>query len=179
MKGLKYITIMTILAVLLLAAVTPQQASAGAPIHYKVPLDDSGTYPALSENNPCEFDIDYSLEGTLIFHEWYDENGQLLVGNYNWAGVKNTLSANGKTLFQQDSGLNRVITLSATQYLAYIQGHSWSIAIPGEGIVYGSIGRWELLVTHDGDGNILEVEVLSQHGINLEDPTPICDYLGP
>jgi hypothetical protein len=168
--------ILGILAAFILAMVVMVPARADQPVHIRIPLDDSGTYPAFSDYNSCEFEIDYVLEGTLNIHEWYDENGDVVRANYNWSGVRNTLSANGKTLFEQDSGLNKQFIVSPTEYILVIHGHSWSIPIPGYGIAYGSIGRWVLRVIHDGD-EINSVDVLDRSGLNFEDPTPICDYL--
>jgi hypothetical protein len=180
---MKRLHILRILSVLLLVAMSLSAASpAYADTHYQIviPTDDSWTWNATDEDNPCGFDIGLHEYGNYRMNYWLDEDGQLTRELDIFGNMKLELSAHGKTLKLLYQGPAHWFYYENTVILK-VTGTNASLTVPGYGKVDGSAGL--LIITFDIDpetGELINgVEEKWVGSIDfISDPNPVCAYLG-
>ena len=173
MKALRKIHYLSILLALVLTAAVVAPALAIPPNINDIVLDF--TRP---EVTPCEFEVTSHVYGVLRFHDFFDNDGNLTRLHDIWGGVKETWSANGKTLDSQVSGPSHFRFLPNSQLIQESHGTTAVITIPGYGIVHGRRGYFAVLLDMSTNPPT-PIDVVKDAGMYSEDWDAICTYLAP
>jgi hypothetical protein len=173
MKALRKIHYLSILLALVLTAAVVAPALATPPNFIDIVLDYTHT-----DVTSCEFEITHHVYGVLRGQDFFDNDGNLTRLHDIWGGVKQTWSANGKTLDVQVSGPGHFRILSDTLLIQESHGTATVITIPGHGIVYGRRGYFAVLIDYSTNPPT-PIEVVTDHSTFSEDWDAICTYLAP
>ena len=176
MKILKNLLVLFIITMLMIAMVPASPVQASAPF-IRVSTIDQTLSLADTFGNPCGFMIADHLYGTMREEFFFDQAGQVTRLNAIWGQLKETWSANGKSLNVQVSGPILFTVLSDPEfYIMSVTGTSALITVPGFGTVYGSAGKTSTLWKFGSPNTMIGVvkEVGSPSIPNWE---AICAYL--
>jgi hypothetical protein len=151
-----------------LAAVWPATALATPPVSETIAFDDTVTYAAGSDQNPCPFDVEFRNQGAMIVTTYFDASGapvrQLARGSH----IVETFSANRKSISSHSPSVGHV---ELTANVAVITGNQRHFIVPSVGIVYARAGRVVVDLT---DGS-----VISCTGLDVPAGGEICAALAP
>jgi hypothetical protein len=173
MKALKKFHFMSIIMILVLSAAVVTPVLAGQPeftdevIDYTGPLD-----------NLCGFEITVHSYGTIRWQFFYDKNGVLTDAHEIYGQMKETWSANGKSVDVQISGPVQYKIISDTQVIETYEGTSQVITVPGSGKIYGSAGHFAYKWDYTTEPWTF-IEVVKEAGTSVWDWDPVCAYLAP
>jgi hypothetical protein len=178
MKGLFVLRILMIASMLVVLLVAVSPAFADTPGHWVNTVDETSTWLANTEDNPCDFDIVVHEYGTFRGNYWIDDNGQLTRAMDIYAGLKQTLSAHGKTVNMQIQGPIHYDVISENHFIMTSVGTNSLITVPGYGKIFGGAGQIVEEIKFDPTtGEVLDV-ILSQVGnINFDNFSAVCKYL--
>jgi hypothetical protein len=168
----KYFRIVVSLLLILVTALPnlASMAAASAPEQYRVPVDQAQTWSA------CGFPIVRHDEGTLIFQDAFDENGNVVWENAifsNWR-ITFTNPANGKSLTSVRAYNERYVLYDDGSFKAMSAGLVAELIIPGQGLVAANVGV--ITATFDSSGELVSILVAGQHDGPIA--AFVCPYLG-
>jgi hypothetical protein len=154
MKKLIVLRVLAVVMVMLASLVTARPAAASAPIQTKTSIDSIETWPA---GSLCSFIVYVHHTGTISTKMFYDNDGWVRT-QVNWGGVKDVAykDVNGHKVTGQGSGIVVTEPVSPTVNQVTINGHEYSVTVPGYGVYFGSIGQ-----------HVYTVSATSQVDINL------------
>jgi hypothetical protein len=144
-------------------------AAASEPDIFRVPIDQTQTLYV------CGFPIFRHDEGTLIFQDSFDEEGNVLWENAifsNWR-ITFTNPANGKSLTSVRAYNERYVLYDDGSFKAMSAGLVAELIIPGEGLVAANVGV--ITATFDASGNLVSILVAGQHDGPIA--AFVCPYL--
>ena len=168
----RFVTVICVTVLLLVTAMT-----ASADTHYQevIYLDEAWTVPVAE--SPCDFALEMHSWGSVRVNYWLDDNGQVTQRIESYGTVRNTVSANGKTMNFHGQGPVQVRFEGNNFATVKFLGPNWLFIAPGYGKVLGSVGQevWECTidpVTHEE--NCVLVKLVGSH--EWEDPAAFCEY---
>jgi hypothetical protein len=173
MKALRKIHYLSIILAFVLVAAVVVPALATPPEFNNEVIDYTGPL-----DNPCGIDISVHVFGTLRWQYFFDNNGALTRFHAIYGTLKQTWSANGKSLNMQISGPIQFTVLSETVIIVSFKGTNETITVPGYGHVYGSMGNVSYKMDTTTEPWTL-IEVVREKGTSVYDWDPICAYLAP
>ena len=173
MNKIKSFICLGIITTLVLALMPLTSVFAAQPNKTEITIDD--TY--VLDPPVCSFDITAHQSGTMTVTDFYDQNGNVIKTTYKYGSMKETWSANGKSLNDQISGPGTILYTPGSPMIEFsFLGTNDHLTVPGYGVASpygGSRQRTFQLNTETG-----VVTLVKSTGIYLTDPTPICNYLG-
>ena len=173
MKAPKKFHFMSIILILVLSAAVVTPVWAGPPefndevIDYTGPLD-----------NPCGFEITIHYYGTIGWQLFYDNNGVLTDAHAIYGRMKETWSANGKSVDVQISGPIQLKIISDTQVIESLKGTAQVITVPGSGKIFGQAGHFANKWDYTTEPWTF-IEVVKEAGTSTLNWDPVCAYLAP
>jgi hypothetical protein len=180
MKRLFAVRILMIASLLVVSLASAPAALADTPGHETFPIDGLEISPGAE--NGCGFDIEIHTVGEYRGNYWVDDNGQVTRWMEIYGNLKQTLSANGKTLRSRVQGSIHAQVVSEDRTLYKFVGTFGLVTVPGSGISAGGGGQIvEEVVIDVETGEVLSDEILKWVGSTGEhsDWDAICAYLGP
>ncbi len=174
MKRMRYIVALSVLAALLLGMIAIVPASAEAPFQDKETFEYDFIY------GDCGFDVPSHM--VMNFHQIYYFNrfGDPRSDSYHVVGSMATLTYNNHTLFMHNSQNTRIEWITFYDAIYQITGIMWIGAVPGHGVVTGTMGRQTVLEScnYDEEMNwVCEYTPLHLSGIAFSDQEAVCEYL--
>ena len=159
------------------AAALPAVAGALPPEHSTEQIDDTFVVPAAPEG-PCAFPVQVHFTAQLESTQFFDRDGNEIRTLVRFLGASATFSANGKSITDQQGGIEHVTfdpeTGSATVTLTGLSGH---LLVPGQGVAAQDSGRIVLFFESPEDE---EPDVLFEGGRHSGGPFPaLCGILAP
>ena len=157
---------------LMLVIATPNLTSFAAPSGpeiFRVPIDQTQTLFV------CGFPIVRHDEGTLIFQDEFDENGNVLWENAifsNWR-ITFTNPANNKSLTTIRAYNERYVLYEDGSFTAMSAGLVAQLIVPGEGQVAANVGV--IYAVFDVSGNLISILVAGEHDGSIA--RFVCPYL--
>jgi hypothetical protein len=180
MKSLIPMRMLVILSILALSLAFAPSALADTPGHESFSIDTVEISPA--EENGCAFDIEVHTYGELRKNYWVDENGEITRWMDIYGNLKQTMSANGKTLMQRIQGPIHAEVVSADTTVYKYVGTFALVTVPGSGISAGggSLIVEEVIIDLE-TGDVLSDEILKWVGSTGEHRNwdVVCAYLAP
>jgi hypothetical protein len=173
MKALKKFQFMSIILILVLSAAVVTPVLAGPPEFYDEVIDYTGPL-----ENPCGFEITVHSYGTIRWQYFFDKNGVLTDAHAICGQMKETWSANGKSVDVQISGPIQYKIISDTQVIDSIKGTAQVITVPGFGKIYGQAGHFAYKWDYTTEPWTF-IEVVREAGTSAWDLDPVCAYLAP
>jgi len=173
MKRLNYLVILGILGMLILTMVDSIPASAGKDNHAKINFTDDGVDTTL-----CGVGIPYHLEMRGHISVFCNKNKEFCEGFFHWNGIY-TLTSNDHTLDFHAAINSRETWLNYDDSFIEDRGSFWVATLPGEGNVWGTVGRntyYEFCVGEDPN-RVCEYEPVHWSGMVFDDPDAVCNYL--
>jgi hypothetical protein len=142
-------------------------------------VDDHIILPANSDENPCDFDIDWGFKGSEFVIVNWDEDGYFKIIDV-MNKIDETYSANGKSLLLKGITYHTQL-ISENEMVTSWLGVSGFAVIPGYGPVWGNTGNTSVLFVYDPDSEewIATGLVKEVGNIQYDDFSPICEYLSP
>jgi hypothetical protein len=149
----KFPLILAGLFVVLLASLSSSTAAgAASPEPFKVEVNQTQTLSV------CGFPVIRHDEGTLIFQDAFDSNGNLLWENAifsNWR-ITFTNPANGKSVSSVRAYNERFVQYEDGSFKAMSAGMVADLVIPGEGLVAANVGLISVIFNASGEpGSVL------------------------
>jgi hypothetical protein len=144
-------------------------AATTTPQVFRVPVDQTQTLYV------CGFPIVRHDEGTLIFQDAFDENGNVVWENAifsNWR-ITFTNPANGKSLTSVRAYNERYVLYDDGSFKAMSAGLVAELIIPGQGLVAANVGV--ITATFDSSGELVSILVAGQHDGPIA--AFVCPYL--
>ena len=167
---------------LTMAVFTPVLADPGKHQQEVFVVDEEWVWYGDDEYNPCGFDLYFHDTGKFRFNYWFDEYGRLSKQLEIWGNLKETISANGKTVNVQIQG---PVTSSVEYqnsgneiYTVKIRGTFKLVTVPGLGKIYPGGGMMIEVYTYDAatDEWSYNLEKAVGSYTDLEDFTAFCAY---
>jgi hypothetical protein len=182
MKTLHVFRILLVLLMVfgILAAATPAYADTHVQDDYV--LDINFTWTEDAPDNPCGFDIQWREYGVVRLNVWFDEENRVTHEVDIYGNVKESLSANGKTvnfLIQGPVQFNIEYPPDEIVLRAKSVGTAALATVPHYGKIRG--GGVLILETavYTRDGELISYNLDKWVGNYTDDWDPICAYLGP
>jgi hypothetical protein len=144
-------------------------AAASAPEQFRVPVDQIQTLSV------CGFPVLRHDEGTLIFQDSFDENGNVLWENAifsNWR-ITFTNPANNKSIASIRAYDERFVLNQDGSFRTISAGLVAQLVIPGQGLVAANVGV--ITAVFDSSGNLVSVLVAGEHDGAIAQF--VCPYL--
>jgi hypothetical protein len=134
----------------------------------------SQTFPAKALTASCGFAVTGHIEGSLTVKTFVDQSGNFAreIDSYH---LVNTFTANGHTITGRTSQQIQVTLLSDGSYTVAFNGTDTVMTLPGEGVVFGNVGRLELLFSADNE----LLGVVQDAGQSFLNTAAICAALAP
>jgi hypothetical protein len=144
-------------------------AAASEPEVFRVPIDQTQTLYI------CGFPILRHDEGTLIFQDSFDEEGNVLWENAIFSNWRITFSnpANGKSLTGVRAYNERYVLYDDGSFKAMSAGLVAELIVPGKGLVAANVGV--ITATFDASGNLVSILVAGPHDGPIA--AFVCPYL--
>ena len=175
MKKHAMLGILTFVLILSLSMMVVFPVHADAPFRWKGTTDETYDIEGL-----CSFTIVDQIYGKLGERIFFDKEGVITFIHVSHPDLKETWSANGKTININISGPAQYQLVSETAFLEIHIGTYQFATIPQYGRVWGWAGRLSLLWEEVEPGVWEITEVTRDAGaINLENQEAICAYLSP
>ena len=124
------------------------------------------TFPARMLTAACGFPVTGHIEGRLTVRTFVDRDGNFdrEIDSYH---LVNSFTANGHTITGRTSQQIQVTLLSDGSYTVAFNGTDTVLTLPGAGVVFGVVGRLDLLFSADNE--LLEVvQDVGQSFLNIE-----------
>jgi hypothetical protein len=144
-------------------------AAAPAPEQFRVPVDHIQTLSV------CGFPVLRHDEGTLIFQDSFDENGNVVWENAifsNWR-ITFTNPANNKSVASTRAYNERFVLDEDGSFRTMSAGLVAELVVPGQGLVAGNVGV--ITAVFDSSGNLVSVLAAGEHDGAIAQF--ICPYL--
>ena len=143
-------------------------------------VDDHYIMPANSDENPCDFDIDWNFHGSEFYIVWFNEEGNVTRVHGVANNIDEAFSANGKSLKLQGVTIQYRLSPDGKLIETYL-GVSGFGQIPGYGPVWGGAGNCTTIYEWDPEiENWVWVETIRDVGKReYDDFYLICEYLSP
>jgi hypothetical protein len=140
MKKLIVLRVLAVVMVMLASLVTARPAAASAPIQTKTSLDWIETAPA---GTICSFTVYFHHTWPVSTSKFYDNGGNWIRTQEIYQGFKDVMykDVNGHKVTGQGSGMVVTEPVSPTVNQVTINGHEYSVTVPGYGVYFGSIGQ--------------------------------------
>jgi hypothetical protein len=172
MKRLKYIVILSILGVFLLAMVAIVPARADKPVRYEIDT----TF------NECGIELPLHLEESVQLPFKCNPATELCGYTEHLTNSITTLTNpdNGRTLTFRGASSTRYTWINWYETLIEFRGVRFMGTIPGYGPVFGNPGRLVTYETCTGeypDNWLCEQEILQDSGPTFDDIETICNYM--
>ena len=182
MKRRKYLAVVSILSMLILALVAVIPASADRPVHEKYTWDTVDVLGADDEENMCGVELTVHSMGKLEYFVWFNRNGEPQGDVYHPQAKITYILNNHEVTFQVSQNLRYTwLSSGETSYqnLVQMSGATAIATIPGHGVVYGTLGRQVVLETCHLEGTewVCVEEVYHEPGMVFNDPETVCNYL--
>lgn len=148
---------------------TTAMAATSAPEVFRVPVDQTQTLSV------CGFSILRHDEGTLIFQDAFDENGNVVWENAIFSDWRITFTnpANGKSLTSVRAYNERYVLYDDGSFKAMSAGLVAELIIPGQGLVAANVGV--ITATFDSSGQLVSILIAGQHDGGIA--AFVCPYL--
>jgi hypothetical protein len=174
MNKIKILISLGVIATLVLALMPLTAVLAAKPNKGELTVEDTHVLdPAV-----CSFDITIHEYGTISWMDFFDQNGNLIRSYTFYGSMKETWSANGKSLNDQISGPGQLVFTPGSPILEFsFLGTNDHLTVPGYGIASPYGGSGQRTFQYDMVTGVLTL--VKSTGIYLTDPTPICNYLSP
>jgi hypothetical protein len=132
------------------------------------------TFPAPMLTGACGFPVTGHIEGTVTITTFVNQSGDFIreIDSYH---LVNTFAANGHTLTGRTSQQIQVTLLEDGSYTVAFNGTDTVLTLPGAGVVFGNVGRLNLLFSADNE----LLEVLQETGQSFQNTEAICAALAP
>ncbi len=132
------------------------------------------TFPAPMLTGACGSQVTGHIEGTLTITTFVNHSGDFVreIDSYH---LVNTFTANGHTLTGRTSQQIQVTLLEDGSYTVAFNGTDTVLTLPGAGVVFGNVGRLNLLFSADNE----LLEVLQETGQSFQNTEAICAALAP
>ena len=131
-------------------------AASGQPLIFRDVINDEFT------TGFCGYPIQVVTTGTGIFHVFFDESGQFERALITAADIKiqftNLLT--GETIWTPSVNMVQESINDDGTGTKTLRGLLWHLIVPGEGLITADVGRLDILVTFDDQGNVIDEEVV-------------------
>jgi hypothetical protein len=144
-------------------------AAASAPEQFRVPVDQVQTLSV------CGFPVLRHDEGTLIFQDSFDENGNVLWENAIFSNWRITFSnpANNESVASIRAYNERFVSYEDGSFRTMSAGLVAELVVPGQGLVAANVGM--ITAVFDSSGNLGSVLVAGEHDGAIAQF--VCPYL--
>jgi len=160
----------TFLLTIIIVVATFAPVMAASPIgHFRVPVDQTQTLSV------CGFPILRHDEGTLIFQDSFDANGNVLWENAifsNWR-ITFTNPANNKSLASVRAYNERFVLYDDGSFKVMSAGLVAQLVVPGQGQVAANVGV--ITTVFDVSGNLVSILIAGEHDGAITQF--VCPYL--
>ncbi len=154
---------------LVITTVGSALAAALAPEQFRVPVDQIQTLSV------CGFPVLRHDEGTLIFQDSFDENGNVLWENAIFSNWRITFinPANNKSVASIRAYDERFVSYEDGSFRTMSAGLVAQLVVPGQGLVAANVGV--IKVVFDSSGNLVSVLIAGEHDGAIAQF--VCPYL--
>jgi hypothetical protein len=159
----------SLLTVILVVATFAPVLADSSISQFRVPVDQTQTLSV------CGFPILRHNEGTLIFQDSFDENGNVLWENAifsNWR-ITFTNPANNKSLTSVRAYNERFVLYDDGSFKAMSAGLVAQLVLPGQGQIAANVGV--ISAVFDSSGNLVSISVAGEHDGAIAQL--VCPYL--
>lgn len=133
------------------------EARGNAPVIVREAVNDTFT------TGFCGFPMEVETTGTGIFHEFYDDDGNLERVIVTSAAIRLTFTnlLTGESVWTPSVNM---VLVEIDEVVQSLRGLLWRLVIPGEGLVTADVGRIDFQFVLDENGEVVSEEIVFSAG---------------